>query len=161
MFMRLQWNEGIEPIDAYASKVRSLGENLNVGQPMTKAAFMQGLLRRYQALVLGECGTLDSVVAYTSTLVASGLVKKLESVREATQSKGGASADHRQGRRLVFYACGKTGHYARDVLFPRCKEMKTGADNQHKSTEEDTFSNQSDAKKESQSTQARKESTSE
>ena len=101
--------EGAESIDAYASKVRSLGETLNIGQPMMKAAFIQGLPRRYQALVFGDRGTFDAVVAYTSTLVASGLIKKSESVREVTENKVGTTTDHRQGATHVCYACGKTG----------------------------------------------------
>lgn len=153
-FMRLNWTEGSETITEYASKVRALGENLEVSNQMMKAAFIQGLPKRYQSLVFGDRGTFDSVVAYTSTLVDSGLVKRTEGVREVIESKTDASQSRHYSRR-VCYACGDVGHIAKD---PVCKRYKERRDNLSTKDNKDTQgTNDIESKKETGGTPQKKE----
>ena len=118
-FMRTIWNEATESIQEYADGLRSLGGNLNVGQQMMKAAFVQGLPRRLQAYVYGDRGSFDAVVAYTSTLVASGLVKKTEGVREVTETAVPPASNTKHHSNKVCFGCGGVGHFARDPVCPR------------------------------------------
>lgn len=127
-FMRLTWNEASESVEEYAAKVRSLGENLNVSQYMLKAAFIQGLPKRFQALVFGDRGSFDAVVAYTTILVSSGLIKRSEVVREVSEATPEPNKQKRYTNRRLCYACGEAGHFARDEICPRYKDRKQSAE---------------------------------
>ena len=122
-FIRMTWNETGETIEEYSCRVRGLGENLKVNNQMMKAAFIQGLPRRYQPLVFGDRGSFDSVVAYTSTLVDAGLVKRSEGVWEVTEVKQDNNSSRCASRR-VCYACGEVGHTAKDPIRKRYKQKR-------------------------------------